>query len=816
MRLSKAALLAAFCLFISIISCENPWMADILDPLVKEREKGFGDGWGEGGQPVLYSIILNTEELDAADSVSIDKDEAFTGETVTISYTLESIGINNELLLYFGAGATPHVTITAIGTSSYIYTVRAGDAQGGVITIRAVSRHTNLQFLDPPQNVSFTTGGIITFTPGANNAAAAATYIYTLYNDSVPETGFTDQPVTSGTAPAGIVDKMLENSGVYTVRVWAQTTNALYEPLSNQSDPSAAINVYSVGITITGGNNTDKVTVNGEEYTSTFVKNFFAGANITFTAVPDANRYVTWTSGGLESSSNTYVITGINDNIAATAAFADPSITITTQPAATTSVTAESISGSLSVTASVTPAGRTITYQWYSNTSNNNTGGTLISGAASASYTIPATLTAGTYYYYCVVGTAGATDVNSSVAEVVVAEAPFDLAAEVAKFATATANMEIIVPEDVTLTANITIPANGTRTLTIKGDVLTRKITRGYSEGTAANGLFVVSSGANLILEDIIIDGDKDNPAFSGNTAPLIRVNGSSNLTMNNGAILQNNRASAGGGIYISGTVIMNGGKITGNTATGNGGGVTNNSGIFRIYGGEIRGNTAIGNGGGVYVSGTFMVGKTGVVKENYKIDASGISLSNNNVYLTSGCFISLGTGDNVPTGMEIWVQTLAANNGVIVQSGGTEANKAYFHADDTTKEVALVGSTLVIRNKSVEQTFNITIPDFDTNEVIVLPLKLSRANKDGNSSTGELQVTNTYPTGTVITWLFGIDNIELLDDDGNDSILQLDVSDLVNLEPYNVLGYQYVYVEAVLPDNGGTFGVTVRFEVAP
>lgn len=39
-------------------------------------------------------------------------------------------------------------------------------------------------------------------------------------------------------------------------------------------------------------------------------------------------------------------------------------------------------------------------YQWYSNTSNSNSGGTLISGATSASYP-PLTTTAGTLYYYC-------------------------------------------------------------------------------------------------------------------------------------------------------------------------------------------------------------------------------------------------------------------------------------------------------------------------------------------------------------------------------------------------------------------------------
>jgi hypothetical protein len=55
---------------------------------------------------------------------------------------------------------------------------------------------------------------------------------------------------------------------------------------------------------------------------------------------------------------------------------------------------------SLSVSASVTDGG-TLTYQWYSNANNSNSGGTAISGATNATYS-PATNTIGTKYY-CVV-----------------------------------------------------------------------------------------------------------------------------------------------------------------------------------------------------------------------------------------------------------------------------------------------------------------------------------------------------------------------------------------------------------------------------
>ena len=96
-------------------------------------------------------------------------------------------------------------------------------------------------------------------------------------------------------------------------------------------------------------------------------------------------------------------------------------ITINTQPQATTTVTAGSITGSLSVSASVTPSG-TLFYQWYSNTTGSNTGGLPISGATGANFAIPTNLAAGTYYYYCVVSATGAASVASTTARVTVEE----------------------------------------------------------------------------------------------------------------------------------------------------------------------------------------------------------------------------------------------------------------------------------------------------------------------------------------------------------------------------------------------------------
>ena len=95
---------------------------------------------------------------------------------------------------------------------------------------------------------------------------------------------------------------------------------------------------------------------------------------------------------------------------------------ISTQPIASQTLCAQAIPVPLSVQV----IGGTIpyTYQWYSNTNNNTTSGTSITGATSANY-VPSTTTVGTKYYYCVVSSpeAGCTD-TSAISQIIVIAAP--------------------------------------------------------------------------------------------------------------------------------------------------------------------------------------------------------------------------------------------------------------------------------------------------------------------------------------------------------------------------------------------------------
>ena len=187
----------------------------------------------------------------------------------------------------------------------------------------------------------------------------------------------------------------------------------------------------------------------------------------------------------------------------------------------------------------------------------------------------------------------------------------WDIYVAVATFAGATADMIIKVPHNITMGDNITIPANSGRTLTITSESSgPYTISRGRADTTANSGLFIVGSNTNLILQDIILDGNKT--TYTTNTMPLVRINGGT-FTLKDGAVLRNNRASEGGAVYISsGTFTMNGGDITGNTATNRGGGVYVYS-TFTMNGGKINSNncssTSSSNGGGgvyVHISSTF------------------------------------------------------------------------------------------------------------------------------------------------------------------------------------------------------------------
>lgn len=104
---------------------------------------------------------------------------------------------------------------------------------------------------------------------------------------------------------------------------------------------------------------------------------------------------ITLPSGGCASiTSNTATVT-INDGA-----------TINTQPAATQSLCVGATIAT-PLTVSYTGGTGTVSYQWYSNVANSNSGGTPISGATNITYTPPVFTITGNYYYYVTLSFSG-------------------------------------------------------------------------------------------------------------------------------------------------------------------------------------------------------------------------------------------------------------------------------------------------------------------------------------------------------------------------------------------------------------------------
>jgi autotransporter-associated beta strand protein len=149
---------------------------------------------------------------------------------------------------------------------------------------------------------------------------------------------------------------------------------------------------------------------------------------------------VTVTTG---ASSGNIVVTPTNScgsgtpQTLAVSVVATPAITV--QP----STTPQSVCQNGTLTSfSVTASGAT-SYQWYKNTTESNSGGTLLTGATSSGY-LPLSTTIGTLYYYCVVSGACSPDATSAVSGAVTVIVPeLLIATPASRCGTGTLNLSV-------------------------------------------------------------------------------------------------------------------------------------------------------------------------------------------------------------------------------------------------------------------------------------------------------------------------------------------------------------------------------------
>ncbi|MDR1215358.1 MAG: penicillin-binding protein activator LpoB [Treponema sp.] len=245
----------------------------------------------------------------------------------------------------------------------------------------------------------------------------------------------------------------------------------------------------------------------------------------------------------------------------------------------------------------------------------------------------------------------------------------------ISKNATDGGNYTIILKNNETI-APKTLSYNGKKVnITLDGG------SAGWTVSLRSNGrLFTVGSGVTLMLgNNVSLRGR------SRNTSPLVQVNSEGTLVMESGTI-SGNSAKEGGGVYVSGTFTMSGGTINGNsgggvsvsggtftqsggTISGNsGGGVSVSGGTFTQSGGTISGNstTGYGSGGGVSMySGTFTQSGGTISGNSADRDGGGVFVLSNGTFTQSDGTISGNSADWGGGGVDV-------SGGTFTQSGGT------------------------------------------------------------------------------------------------------------------------------------------------
>ena len=223
---------------------------------------------------------------------------------------------------------------------------------------------------------------------------------------------------------------------------------------------------------------------------------------------------------------------------------------------------------------------------------------------------------------------------------------------QIASYATATENVVVEVDENITLPELVNIPVPETKGITLKilsknpEEIITLK--RGIG-----GDLFTIPFEATLIVENVIIDGDRHGDFSKTGEGSLFKVETRGFLIMNSGEI-RGNIADSCGGVHIAGgEFIMKGGLIIDNSADLHGNAV----GIIPGIGGGI----IPGTGGGFTMNGGVIFGKGDAVSIVVQVPYQPSDFQG------SGIIIAW----NEPTNDTPYIYTLGANTDLKVYPRG-------------------------------------------------------------------------------------------------------------------------------------------------
>jgi hypothetical protein len=347
----------------------------------------------------------------------------------TLSYQWQSSPASNfsSGVLNVGTGNTYTPSTATVGTLYYRCIV-TNDCGGGN-TATATSNVSGSVTVNASPSITGESlaGGTYGEGSSANPVSITATgagLIYQWYSstDAVTNTGGDDLPVGS-------------NSNTHTPSTAVQGTLYYYCVVSGDCSP-AAISSVSGAVIIVESCTAPEFIDQPLDFQSGCVNDVINLGTVTTDIAATFQWYVVGTKTNTGGTAVTLGSGGTTDtytppsNVAGTfyyycvatnAACSTPSdaveitfdqTAITAQPSA---ANASYTIGASATALSVTATGQGLSYQWYSNTTASNTGGTLIGGANGSSYT-PSTAALGTTYYYCVVtGTCSPVSITSNV-----------------------------------------------------------------------------------------------------------------------------------------------------------------------------------------------------------------------------------------------------------------------------------------------------------------------------------------------------------------------------------------------------------------
>jgi|GEM_PF-2264807 len=342
---------------------------------------------------------------------------------------------------------------------------------------------------------------------------------------------------------------------------------------------------------------------------------------------------------------------------------------------------AVNLGGSMTLTVSAGVSdGGTLSYQWYRNTENSNSGGTAISGATSASYSAYAD-NVGTLYYYCVI-----TNTNDAAPDNKTAAVTSDAAAvtlndtididltQVSENGTGYTwaaddvdGLLVITGTDTARTYRVTTGGTETnRRIDIRGDYKLTVILDNLNivETSQANAFYLADSAdADLILNNT-------NTLKGGNYNCGLRVESSAKVTIRAGegsatlnATGGDSAAGIGGGYYgNAGNITIAGGNVT---ATGGSSGAGIFSSNITISGGDV---TAAGGSSGAGIGSSNITISGGDVTATGGSDSTGID--GDTVTISGGTIIANG-GNDRGAGIGGGNGTISISSGTVTATGG-------------------------------------------------------------------------------------------------------------------------------------------------